>query len=198
MTNETSADEERLNPRTRRVRQLILDAAVEVLLSQGAHEVTATRVAERADVARTTIYRHWPEQSSFLLATIDALVAPHFPATSAGDIDTDLRADLENLRTRLVTREVRPVFAALAAHAASDDVFVAAQRRFIDQMTQPVVDTLRAGQERGELSAQLDCRFEADLLTAPLFHVHLVALGDIDDRVIDEIADRWLATGQEL
>jgi len=173
---------------------LILDAAVEVLLAQGAHEVTATRVAARADVARTTIYRHWPDQSSLLLATIDALVAPHSPASSGGDLDTDLRADLVNLRTRLVTREVRPVFAALAAHAASDDLFVVAQRRFIDQMTQPVVDTLRAGRQRGELPARLDCRFEAELLTGPLFHLHLVTLRDIGDRVIDEIADRWLAT----
>ena len=41
----------RVNPRTRRVRHAILDAAFDVLLTEGAECVTATRVAERADVA---------------------------------------------------------------------------------------------------------------------------------------------------
>lgn len=132
------------NPRTRRVRQVILDAAVELLLTRGAHEVTATRVAQEAGVARTTIYRHWPEQSSLLLATVDALVAPHGEAASSGELGADLRIALEDLRTRLVTRQVRPVFAALVSHAAQDQGFVAAQRRFVEAMSQPILDRLNS------------------------------------------------------
>ncbi len=60
MMRKSNADVDRVNPRTRRVRKLILDTATEVLLEQGAFDVTVYRVAERADVARTTIYRHWP------------------------------------------------------------------------------------------------------------------------------------------
>ncbi len=194
LSSQARANEARLNPRTRRVRKVILDAAVEVLLTRGAQEVTTSRVAEHADVARTTIYRHWPDQSSLLLATIDSLTAPHLPASSHGSLEVDLRTDLQRLRTRLVTRDIRSVFAALATHALRNDAFAVAQRRFIAQITQPVVDTLQAAQERGDLDPALDCQLEATMLTGPLLHEHLVARNDIADRLVDEIASRWLTT----
>lgn len=194
LSTEAREKETRLNPRTRRVRKAILDAAVEVLLTRGSQEVTPSRVAEHADVARTTIYRHWPDQSSLLLATIDALTAPHFPASSRGSLDVDLRTNLQGLRTRLVTRDVRRVFAALASHAAYDGAFAVAQRRFIAGITQPVVDTVQAAQDRGELDAALDCQFEATLLTGPLLYDHLVMHNDITELLVEEIAARWLAT----
>lgn len=194
LSNETRAKETRLNPRTRRVRKAILDAAVEVLLTGGSREVTPSRVAEHADVARTTIYRHWPDQSSLLLATIDSLTAPHFPASSHGPLDVDLRTNLQGLRTRLVTRDVRRVFAALASHAAYDGAFVVAQRRFITRITQPVVDTLQAAQDRGELDAGLDSQLEATVLTGPLLYEHLVMHNDITELLVEEVAERWLAT----
>lgn len=193
MTSDSDAGEARLNPRTRRVRQAILDAAMEVLLEQGPQEVTANRVAEHADVARTTIYRHWPDQASLLLATIDALAAPHYPTSSVGCLADDLRTALENLRTRLVKRNLRSIFGALAAYAARDEAFADAQRRFIQQITQPTVDILGAGQERGELDPGLDFEFEATLLAGPVLHQYLVLQNDVTDRFIDEITARWLA-----
>ena len=193
MSGEMAAIEPRVNPRTRRVRQAILDAAVEVLLSRGAQHVTASRVAEQANVARTTIYRHWPDQPTLLLATIDSLTAPHSPAVSRGPLEVDLRADLHRLRTRLVTRDVRAVFAALALHAVDDSAFAAAQRRFVARLAQPMVDTLRAAQERGDLDASLDCEFEATVLTAPLLSEHLLGHNEIEDRLLDEVGSRWLA-----
>ena len=194
MPSEPSPGEARLNPRTRRVRQAILDAAIEVLLGQGPQEVTASRVAERADVARTTVYRHWPDQSSLLLATIDALTAPHSPTSGFGCLADDLARTLENLRTRLVKREVRSVFGALAAHAARDEAFANAQRLFVEQITQPIVSALEAAQERGELAPGLDCQFEATLLAGPVLHQHLVRHDQVTDRFIDEITVRWFAT----
>lgn len=71
-------------PRRRRVRQVIVDAAVEVMLTDGAEHMTAMLVADRTDVARTTIYRHWPDQASLLLATIDAVTFPHHSPPNVG------------------------------------------------------------------------------------------------------------------
>ena len=186
--------EARINPRTRRVRAAILEAAVEVLLTSGAQNVTPSRVAEHADVARTTIYRHWPDQSALLLATIDSLTAPHVAAASSGSLDTDLRTDLHRLRTRLVTRDVRSVFAALASRAVDDAAFAAAQRRFISRITEPVVDTLRAARDRGDLDAALDLELEAAMLAGPILHEHLLMHNDIGDRFLNGIVSRWLAT----
>jgi AcrR family transcriptional regulator len=182
-----------MNPRTRRVRQVILAAAFEALLADGAEHVTATRVAERADVARTTIYRHWPDQASLLLATIDAVTSPHHPPPDTGPLDSDLRSALENLRTRLVMRETRPVFGALASYAHHDEGFAAAQRRFVEQLVRPVAAVLEAARERGEVGGELDCRLEATLLAGPVLQHHLILHADIADGLIETVVARWLA-----
>lgn len=186
--------EARQNPRTRRVREVILSSAADVLLTRGAHEVTASRVAEEADVARTTVYRHWPDRRSLLLATIDALTTPHRPTTCSGSLVDDVVRVLTQLRTRLVTRDVRSVFGALAVHAELDEAFGDAQRRFVHQLTQPTVGVLEEAQRRGDLDVDVDCTFEATLLAGPILHEHLGRREEITDGFIDEIARRWLAT----
>ena len=49
------------NPRTTRIRDIVLPAVIELLLAEGAGAVTALRVSEQAGVARSTIYQHWPD-----------------------------------------------------------------------------------------------------------------------------------------
>lgn len=193
MEAKASPEEARVNPRTRRVRQTVLDAAIELLLAHGAHEITAARVAEHADVARTTIYRHWPDQASLLLATIDALTAAHRRRQSSGNLETDLRSDLRSLHTRLVVREVRSVFGALAAYSPGDDAFATAQRRFIERLVEPLHQSLQAAQERGEVDTALDCELEAHNLAGPLLYRHLVMHVELTENFVDDVARRWLA-----
>ena len=182
-----------MNPRTRRVRELILNTAIEVLSERGAHEVTPSRVAEQADVSRTTIYRYWPDQRALLLATIDALTAPDMTTPTVGNLDTDVRTGLGLLRKRLVTHDVRAVFGALAAHAAQDSAFSEAQRRFVEQLTKPMVDLLASARDEGTLGADVDCDLEARFLAGPLLHQHLALNDEITDAFIDEVALRWLS-----
>ena len=193
MTNEQSGDATRVNPRTRRVRKVILEAAIEVLVDRGAHEVTASRVAEQADVARTTIYRHWPDQRTLLLATIDALTAPDHRTPVVGRLDVDVRTVLGQLRTRLTTHDVVSIAGALAAYAAQDRAFSDAQRRLMQQLARPTTDVLVAAQEQGLLEGDVDPEFEAMQLAGPLLHQHLALHSEITDDFINEIARRWLA-----
>ncbi|MGI9613327.1 MAG: TetR/AcrR family transcriptional regulator [Acidimicrobiales bacterium] len=171
---------------------MILDAAIELLLGGGARDVTATRVAEKTGVARTTIYRHWPDQPSLLLATVDLLVAPHAVAAHSGDLHVDLTTALSRLRNRLETRQVRPVFAALLDYAARDEAFVAAQRRFIEGMMQPTIDVLSDAKRRGELPATIDCSVAANVLTSPLFQQFLLLQKTIEDDLIDEVIAQFM------
>ena len=179
------------NPRTRRVRELMLSTAIELLLEGGAQEVTAARIADRADVARTTVYRQWPDQRSLLLATVQELTSAHLHNPPDGHIDDDVRKTLERIRTRLVKRDVRSVYSALAGQASLDETFRDAKRLFIHQLTQPVVLALESNVARGALPASIDCTFEANLLAGPILHCHLALHEDITDELIDAIMERW-------
>lgn len=185
--------QQRENPRTARVRKVVLDAAVGLLVEHGAGEVTATRIAQDTGVARTTIYRHWPDQSDLLLDTIDSLVAPHSPTTATDDLEADLIAALSNLRARMTKRPFRQVFAALLGHANQDRSFVAAQKRFVNGVLQPINDALTAAVDRHDLPSSVDVPEACAALAGPLFHQHVMLRAGIDDHLITNTVRRFLA-----
>ncbi|MBT8213284.1 MAG: TetR/AcrR family transcriptional regulator, partial [Acidimicrobiia bacterium] len=180
-----------------RVRQVILDAGTRLLVEHGSREVTATRIAQETGVARTTIYRHWPDQSDLLLATIDSLVAPHSPTTSSGDLEADLTTALSNLRARMTKRPFRQVFAALLGHANQDETFVAAQQRFVNGVLQPIEGALAAAVTRGDLPASVDIPTACAALAGPLFHQHVMLRASIDDQLITNTVHRFLTLDGE-
>lgn len=180
------------NPRTTRVRQVILDAAVDLLIERGASEVTASRVAQDTGVARTTIYRYWPDQSSLLLDAVDTLVSPHTPTTITDDLEADLIRALANLRARMVRRAFRQVFAALLAYANQDQTFAIAQQRFVKGVLQQTHDILSAAMSRNELPSSLDLDEACATLAGPLFHQHVMLREAISDDLISSTVDRFL------
>src|SRR5215471_4701662 len=48
----------------------ISEATIQVLLRQGAHRLTTTRVAERAGVSVGTLYQYYPNKESLLFAVL--------------------------------------------------------------------------------------------------------------------------------
>lgn len=181
------------NPRTTRVRQVILDAAADLLIHRGAGEVTASRIARETGVARTTIYRHWPDQAHLLLDTIDSLVAPHTPTTVTDDVEADLVTALSNLRARMARHPFRQIFAALLTHANVDLSFVAAQQRFVNGVLQPIHEILTVAIDRGDLPATVDIPEACSALAGPLFHQHVMLHRSIDDSLITNTVHRFLA-----
>ena len=181
------------NPRTTRVRQVILDAAADLLVEHGAGEVTASRIAQETGVARTTIYRHWPDHSHLLLDTIDSLVAPHSPTRVTDDLEADLIMALSNLRTRMTRHPFRQIFAALLDHANQDRTFLAAQQRFVNGVLQPISDILTAARNREALPSSVDLHQAHAVLAGPLFHQHVMLRESIDDRLITNTVHQFLA-----
>lgn len=55
------------DPRVRRSRLAIMEAAVALFVDGGVNAVTVDAVTARANVAKTTIYRHWPSRHHLLM-----------------------------------------------------------------------------------------------------------------------------------
>src|SRR5690242_17260263 len=72
-TSETRPRSTRL-PRHERRRQL-LDAALEVFVSQGYHAAAMDEIAERAGVSKPVLYQHFPGKLDLYLALLDESVA---------------------------------------------------------------------------------------------------------------------------
>lgn len=73
-------------PRREGADEEILGVALEMLRKKGYRELTVDAVAERAGVAKTTIYRRWPTKGSLIAAAIAPIAQ-----TSANDPATVVR-----------------------------------------------------------------------------------------------------------
>lgn len=184
----------RENPRTRRLRELVLADGIELLVSDGGEAVTAVRIAERTGVARSAIYRHWPNRAALLLAVVDRAVAPHHSTELSGDLAHDLRTALSNLRLRMRLRPFTRVFATLLAEANRDDTFVAPQRRLVDGVVSPLREVLLDGRGRGELPDTLDLDSACAQLAGPLLHQHVMLRAPIEDGLVDRLLGDFLGT----
>ncbi len=185
------------NPRTTRVCKIILDAAAELLVHEGASAVTAVRVAEQTGVARTTIYRHFENPSGLLLAAIDQVVTPHIPTQITEDVEEDLITALSNLGMRMEKNPFRLIFTALLDQANQDERALAAQRRFVDGVLQPIEDVLSAAVERGALPATVAMESASARLAGPLFLQHVMLRIPISEALLRETVTQFLARAQE-
>ena len=172
------------NPRTTRVRKIVLDAASSLLIEQGHHAVTPQQVSRVTGVARSTIYRHWPDQTSLLIDAIDSVLQPHHTVPTVGDLSVDLTTTLEGLRLRLSQRPFRAMFAALLDHATRSPELIRAQRRFVSGVTAPIRSVVTAASADGRLHPSIEPEDAVARLAGPLFHQHVMMRSRISDELI--------------
>lgn len=131
---------------------LILTAALELLLAEGAGALTAQRLHRATGVSRSTVYRHWPTPDAVLEALI--AVAPAKGTPSSGDLAEDLHAAVDQLCNRLRDKPVAAFLQALVAAGASD-----LRHRYVEDLLAPFHDALRAARiartEREDAVAQI-------------------------------------------
>ena len=77
-------------PRSEEARRKALAAAADLIVERGVGNLTIEEVAARSGVAKTTIYRHWPERAALILDTVRV----SFEHVATPDTGT-LRGDLE-------------------------------------------------------------------------------------------------------
>ena len=97
------------------LRQQVLDAATELLLNQGYQAATMAAVAQRAGVAKKTVYRFADNSEQLLGAVIhdwtDDFVAPmQAPLTDAADLPQALEALLNTVAAKVLSREAVGLF----------------------------------------------------------------------------------------
>jgi len=113
-------------PRGAHVEQAVLRRVLEELSEHGVEGLRVERVAQRAEVNKTSIYRRWPTREALVAA---ALKTVHKAvAREAGDRGS-LRADLEALALSVAALLASPLGLALTRSAVSGAEALAAKSR---------------------------------------------------------------------
>ena len=158
----------RMDRRVRRTRTAVLAAAAEVLGEVGLGAFSLDAVAQRADVARSTVYRHWPDRERLLLDTI----AEHGPV--AGDGRT---------RAMLLT---------MLAEAARDPQVATLHARLTEARRDLLRRLVARAVDRGELPADVDVELLLDDLAAGVVHRTFVLGRPFDAATLAAHVDRFL------
>lgn len=143
----------RLDARVERSHQLVHDAAVAELADAGWGAFTIEAVAARAGVARSTIYRHWPNKLALVVDALEHLsVQP--PPQETGVGRPRVVALVRHLAEAMADPRRSAILPALIEAAERDPALRRLHRRFNDRRRQALTAALTdAGVANPQLSA---------------------------------------------
>lgn len=163
-----------LDPRVKRSRQVILDAALAELGEVGYGGFAIESVAARAGVGKSTIYRHWPDRLALIA---DAFAHMHENATpdlSHGTPREKLERVLRHVAEVVADSPFSTCLPALIDAAERDPALRRFHHGFQGEVRKPLVALLAAGVASGDFPAHLDAELAALALLGAIFFRRLM------------------------
>ena len=164
-------------PRSPEADEAILRAATELLDEVGMERLTIEGVAQRAGVAKTTVYRRWKDKHSLLAAALDA----HRPPIEMPDTGS-LAGDLTELFRRVeesgaLARTSQTLWLLVVTYTEHDEFREVYWRQFVEPRRAGFTEIITRAQVRGEARSDLDLEILVDVLAGAIFY-QLLRPGD--------------------
>ncbi len=175
-----AAHADSVDPRVVRTRTVVVQAAADLLVESGFNEITIESIAERSGVARSTIYRNWPERAELLVEAFDTVcVFGEIP--DLGSLEAELHLLGMELCDGLNNQAWGQVLPSLVGAAASDPDIIEAQSRLAARRRQITAQAFARAQQRSELPTDADLERLAELFASGFFFRKLMTHGALDE-----------------
>jgi AcrR family transcriptional regulator len=171
-TNQSKAAPGR--PRDLETTASILRAALDLAEERGFDSLSVEGVAARAGVAKTTVYRRWPNVWAIVMEAFLAEVTRLAPIQARATARESLAASMRLLAQAYRGRPGKLLRPLLGRAQLEPDLREAVRTRWVEPRRQVARDVIRRGIEAGELRAGLDADVALDALYGPLYHRLLV------------------------
>ena len=182
--------------RTARVREAVLAAVLDALAETRYRDLTVEQVAQRAGVAKTTVYRRWGSIEGLVLDLMRDQTARRVPTPDTGDLDADMRA----LARGILAIYQDPAINALIASMVAAAVHLPEARQtlsefFVTRITDMGIIAERAV-SRGELPADTDTVEVIRMLGAPFYYRMFITGEPVDEALADRAAAAAVAAAR--
>jgi AcrR family transcriptional regulator len=177
-------------PRSAEADAAIVDAVLALLAESGFEGVTVEAVAQRAGVARSTVYRRFPDRAHLVESVLHQACQIPVVDPDTGSVGGDLVAIATGLRRVLTTTEFGRALPAVVAAAAGHAEVAEAHRAFVATRRRVSLDAVRRGVERGEVDPDLDPEVLIDMVVGPVFHRLFMSRRAVPDEWIAELVER--------
>lgn len=173
---------------------MILAAALDLGADLGYDALTVERLAERTGVAKTTIYRRWPNISTVVM---DAFLAEAEKDAPIAELPSARESLIASLRSLIVLYRGRhgDILRALIARAQTDEELrQAVIERWVEPRREVARSIVRRGIQAKEFRSGLDPDVVLDMLYGPIYHRLLVPYRDaeLSDSYVDSVVDAAL------
>ena len=176
-------------PRSETRHMAILRAAMDLVVELGFRAVSVESLAAKTGVAKTTIYRRWPNKAAVIMdAFMERLLRTQFPDTKKA---TDsIRLQMHSMAKAFRTKDGAVLKALLAEAQFDAELATAIRERWTLPRRKLAFAVLQRAVSQGELRSNIDLEATIDLLYAPMYYRLQRGTPPLSDEYIDEIFDQ--------
>jgi AcrR family transcriptional regulator len=185
--------EKPVDPRVLVSRERVVTTTLTLLTEAGLDELTIDEISRRSGVAKTTIYRHWPNRSALVIDACSRMTDSEDAPPDTGSLEGDVRAILTNIAELLETARWSAIVPSIVDAAEHDpayaDIHGAIQRGHAASLR----SALDRAAIRGEIPSQVDRQAIIALLLGPLFYRRWFSREKLDAKFVEVIVGSTLA-----
>ncbi|MGA9596779.1 MAG: TetR/AcrR family transcriptional regulator [Acidimicrobiia bacterium] len=187
----TDEIENECDPRIERTRRLVLGATADLVAERGYDKTTIEGVSDRCGVARSTIYRHWPDKQHLIVEAVKSRLVLD-PDIDTGSVQGDIECFLGQLVEWFSNDDVVTIALSMLSAAHRN----AAMSRLHFEATKArrnhLVQLIERGKSRGELPADIDASDSVAELAGAIFYKRVVLGEPIPPDYVRQHTERWL------
>lgn len=178
-------------PRSEAVHRAILEAARDLLADCTLASFSLERVAGRARVGKTTIYRRWPSKEALILDLLLEMADQMFPVAETGNTRDELVAMVRSTIAMFNTNMGRVMQSILSELARRPELTVPFRATVVRARRDEVERVITRGVQRGDIRAEVDHELLPELLIGPVYY-RLLFGGELDEAFAERIVDAVL------
>jgi AcrR family transcriptional regulator len=152
----------------------VLGAAVDELGAVGYGGFSIESVAVRAGVAKSTVYRHWPDKLAVIADALETFHQELVPAAT-GTPREQLVGLIEHVAAILFDSPFAACIPALIDGAQRDDAVASFHFGYSAARRAELAAVIRAGIDEGEITSTTDTDLAVVMLLGPLFYLRLMS-----------------------
>lgn len=181
-------------PRSVAADEAIRRAAIEVFAESGFEGLRVEAVAERAGVAKSTLYRRFPCKIDLVRHALDSST-DELPCPHTDSLVDDLVVLLQRLRDKFAADPMGRAVPALIEAAARHPELREVQRQAIAERRRAGLARLAAAVGEGDLPDPTDIELLMDQLSGAVFYRSFVTGADLSDAVLRSLVVSVVAAG---
>ena len=174
--------------RSERVRRQVLDATAQLVAEVGVERTSIDEVSNRAGVAKTTIYRHFPSKQVLVVEAVHACT--FIPTVSdSGSLRDDLISCFIGMVKASFEGRLGAMMLSLMDAAQRDPELGRLVRAQTEQRRQFAASVIERSIERGELPADLDVDLLVTMVSGPLFYTTVLRRQKVTEELVASVVD---------